>query len=248
MRVLCVNANTTESITQRVGDEMRRTFAATHSGSSIEVIDCTPTFGPSVIMTRLDLSVATHAVVDTAAMHSDFDAIMLAVSFDTGRDALREALSVPVIGMSEASVAMARLAGGKLGYVSIGADITPLYWENLDHCHMQADIAGWETIEAPAAYKTDSFEESDGTVLDACHKLAAKGADVAVLMGAVLAGAAHRIQERSPIPVVDGGAAGALMIRSITDLKLPKPKTGTFAKRTGGDLSGVNERLIALQD
>jgi len=246
MRLLCLNANTTMSITHRVGDEMRRALAS-ESGEPIEVIDCSPTFGTAVIMTRLDLAVACHAVVDAAANNSDVDGIMLAVSFDTGRDALREALSIPVVGMTEASVNMARMTGRRIGYVSIGEDITPLYWENLGHCHLQADCAGWETIEAPAAYQSDTATEADATVIAACDRLAKQGADVVVLLGAVLAGAAHRIQDQCKLPVIDGGGAGALMLRGMVDLQLRKAQTGTFAKKSGSCLSGVSEPLAALQ-
>ena len=41
---------------------------------------------------------------------------------------------------------------------------------------------------------------------------------MAVLLGAVLAGAAHRVQSKCEIPLVDGGAAGALMARTMVEL------------------------------
>ncbi|MFK7942232.1 MAG: aspartate/glutamate racemase family protein, partial [Paracoccaceae bacterium] len=176
MRILCLNANTTEYVTQTVGDEMRATL-----GDNAEVIDATAAFGPAVIKTRLDHAVATHGVVDAAANNPDVDAIMLAVSFDTARDALREALSIPVVGMSEASVAMARMIGGRIGYVSMGADVTPLYYETLGHCDLDRDQAGWEALEAPSAYRPGDKTELDALLAGACTRLADKGADVVVL-------------------------------------------------------------------
>jgi Asp/Glu/hydantoin racemase len=242
MRILCLNANTTQFVTRTVGDEMRATL-----GADAEVVDAMATFGPAVIKTRLDHAVATHGVVDAAARYGNVDAVMLAVSFDTGRDALREALSVPVVGMSEASVAMARMVGGRIGYVSIGASVVALYHETLPHCDLDRDMAGWEALEAPSAYRPGDKSELDRLLLQAFEKLTTKGADVVVLLGAVLAGSARRVQAASPLPVIDGGRAGALMAKAMAELSVPKPRAGTFAEREGGVLSGVSDALAALQ-
>ncbi|MEL7469704.1 MAG: aspartate/glutamate racemase family protein [Pseudomonadota bacterium] len=242
MRILCLNANTTEYVTRTVGDAMRETL-----GDSATVLDATPKFGPIVIKTRLDHAVATHAVVDAAAHHTDVDAIMLAVSFDTGRDALREALSIPVVGMSEASVAMARLVGGRIGYVSMGALVTPLYYETLGHCDLTRDMAGWEALEAPSAYRPGEKSELDALLQGAVQRLADQGADVIVLLGAVLAGSARRAKDKCPLPLIDGGQAGALMARAMVDLGVPKPRTGTYSVRVSDGLQGVSQALSALQ-
>ncbi|MEM9781900.1 MAG: aspartate/glutamate racemase family protein [Pseudomonadota bacterium] len=242
MRILCLNANTTDFVTDTVAEAMRATL-----GPAAEVIAASAPFGPKVIITRLDHAIATHDVVDAAAAHGDVDGIMLAVSFDTGRDALRAALSVPVLGMTEASVAMARMTGGRIGYVSIGAAVTPLYRETLGHCDLDRDLAGWLALEAPSAYRPGDKTELDTLLVGAARDLADQGADVVVLLGAVLAGAARRVQADSPLPLIDGGAAGALMIRAMIDLGAPKPATGSFAKRAGGGLQGVSAALEGLQ-
>ncbi len=243
MRILCLNANTTEFITRVVGDEMRATLNGT-----AEVVDATASFGPAVIKTRLDHAVACHGVVDAAAAHAgSVDAVMLAVSFDTGLAVLREALDVPVVGMSEASVAMARMAGGNIGYISLGESVTPLYHETLGHCDVQRDLAGWEALEVPSAYHQGDRDELDALLGAAAVKLATDGADVVVLLGAVLAGAARRAQASSPVPLIDGGRAGALMARAMIELGLRKPSMGSFAARVSGGLCGVSRSLGALQ-
>lgn len=241
MRLLCLNANTTPFVTRTVSDEMRATL-----GDAVEVIDQTARFGPAVIKSRLDLAVATHGVVDAAAIAPRVDAIVLAVSFDTGRDALREALDCPVVGMSEASVAMARMLGRRIGYVSMGADLTSLYFETLEHCALDRDLAGWEALEAAAAYRAGDKSGVDALITGAVRSLTAKGADVVVLLGAVLAGAARRVQGACMIPVVDGGRAAALTARALIDLGAPKPQSGSYAARAGGGMTGVADALRVL--
>ncbi|MEM7742317.1 MAG: aspartate/glutamate racemase family protein [Pseudomonadota bacterium] len=241
MRILCLNANTTEYVTQTVAAAMRAAL-----GDTAEVVEATARFGPAIIKTRLDNSVATHGIVDAAVSHHGVDAVMLAVSFDTARDALREVLSVPVIGMSEASVAMARMRGARIGYVSLGSATVALYRETLVHCALDHDMAGWETVEAPSAYSPGDKSDVDAALGTACQRLAAQGADVAILLGAVLAGAAERVQEDSPIPVIDGGAAGALMARAMVELAAPKQTVGSFSTASTSSMQGVSDALVAL--
>lgn len=242
-RILCLNANTSRHITETVSAEMRATL-----GPAVEVIECTARFGPDVIRTRIDHAVAMHGIVDAAAAHAGtVDAIMLAVSFDTGRGALREALSVPVVGMSEASVAMARMTGHRLGYVSLGADVKPLYEETLGHCDLDRDRAGWVTLDAPSAYRPGETSELDAMLVGASQSLADAGCDVLVLLGAVLAGAARRLRSQTSIPMIDGGTAGALMAHAMVELGAVSFKA---AKRVGTErrgLSGVSDALSTLQ-
>ncbi|MFK7945876.1 MAG: hypothetical protein AB8B85_23605, partial [Paracoccaceae bacterium] len=73
-------------------------------------------------------------------------------------------------------------------------------------------------------------------------------ADVVVLLGAVLAGAARRVQSASPLPLIDGGRAGALMAKAMAELAAPKPMTGTYAQRAGGGLNEVSQSLATLQN
>ncbi|MEO1459097.1 MAG: aspartate/glutamate racemase family protein, partial [Pseudomonadota bacterium] len=230
MRILCLNANTTEFVTETVAGEMRATL-----GEAAEIVPETAGFGPAVIRTRLDHVVAGHAVVERAAAHAGaVDGIMLAVSFDTALDALRAALPIPVVGMTEASLAMARMLGGRIGYLSMGADVTPLYRDTLGAYDLDRDMAGWRALEAPEAYRPGDKSALDAALGEAAAGLAAEGADVVVLVGAVLAGAARRVQPGAPVPLVDGGRAGALMIRAMVALGAPPRRVGSFAGAAGG--------------
>ncbi len=84
-------------------------------------------------------------------------------------------------------------------------------------------------------------------IVDACETLTEEDVDVVVLLGAVLAGAAHRIQARCQLPVIDGGAAGALIARTMVGLGLPKTMSGSFSMRASGGLTNVSASLANLQ-
>lgn len=238
MRLAVINANTSAHITEIVAAEARATL-----GPSATVTPVTPRFGPKVIHTRLDAAVAAHGVVEAAAnVAAEVDAILLAVSYDTGAAALREALPIPVVGMSEATIAMARLAGGPVGYVVSGARSIPLYRETLAASDPDRDCAGWRAIEAPAIYAPGGGgAAADDAVLEAMRLLADDGAATVVLLGAVLAGAARRLQARAPVRALDGGRCGALMAQALATLGPAPRRDGP-----GGRMIGIDPALAAL--
>lgn len=242
MHLIALNANTTAFVTDTVAAEMRRTL-----GPGVSVSGVTPAFGPAVIRTGFENTVAGHAVLEAAANHAaGADGIVLAVSFDTGLSALREALAIPVVGISEATVAMARMVGGRIGYVSLGLRSTPLYRTVLATYGIERDIAGWRSFDAPSAYAPGDTGPLDATLAGAAAGLAAEGADVVVLLGAVLAGASRRVQDRVPVPVLDGGRCGALMARAMVELGAPKATVGAFAPPEGGTMAGVALELARI--
>ena len=107
MRLLLVNGNTTQAVTDAVCAEARRICAP---GTEIE--GATASFGADIVTTHAGNAVAAHAVLDVLASHTGrYDAAILAISFDSGLAAARELFPVPVIGMTEAAL-LARLRPG----------------------------------------------------------------------------------------------------------------------------------------
>lgn len=211
MRILCLNPNRTAFVTATVAAEMRAVL-----GPSVTVIEATAEFGPDVIRTHLDEAVATHAAVDLAARHAgEVDAVLVAASYDPATEAIRALTGLPVLGISQAAIAFARLIGRRIGYVSAGAVSVPLYRDTLARYGFDGDCADWQVVETPAAYAPGDKTGVDAMLTEAVGRLAANGADVAVLLGAVYAGAARRLGPTSTIPLVDGGLAGAMMINAL---------------------------------
>lgn len=238
MRILCLNPNRTAFVTATVAAEVRALL-----GPGAEVIEATADFGPDVIRSHLDEAVATHAAVDLAARHgAQVDAVLVAASFDPAAEAIRELLGVPVLGISGAAVAMARLIGRRIGYVSAGAVSTPLYRDALARYDVARDRADWQVVETPAAYAPGDKTGVETLVREAVARLAANGADVAVLLGAVYAGLARRLGPASPIPLVDGGMAGALMLEGLVRAgRLAEPRS-----RGTSQFEGTGPELTAL--
>ncbi|TXN10683.1 Asp/Glu racemase, partial [Methylobacterium sp. WL122] len=98
MRILVINPNTTEAVTERVVEHVRRI------APSATIVPATGRFGARYIASRASAAIAAHAALDAyAAFGAECDAVYLACFGDPGLLALREIAPVPVVGMAEAA-------------------------------------------------------------------------------------------------------------------------------------------------
>lgn len=240
MRLLVANANTTEAITEACAAAARRAAAP-----GTEIIPATPRFGAAVISTRAENAIAAHALLELLAGHAGaVDAVVLAVSHDTALDAARQMMPCPVVGMTEAACLTACLLGGRFGLVTFGGVET--YREQIARMGLAARLSG---LRGVAATPPEALADPDGVgaqVLEAIAALVAEGADAVVMGGAGLAGFDRRLQDRAPVPLLDGMACAVRLAEGLVRAALPKPRAGSYAAPAGRATSGLSPGLAAL--
>lgn len=242
MKILLINGNRTQAITDGCVAAAREVAAP-----GTEVIGVTGTFGPQVIGSRSENALAQHGMLDLAAAHAPgCDAVLIAVSMDTGLAALRELLPIPVVGMTEAAALTACTLGGRFAVVTFGRRNVPTYAELIAGYGLASRCVGVEAIDAgPAAALSDP-----DSAVSALAGLAAaaieRGAESILLAGAVAAGWQKGLQARVPVPVVEGIRAGTLLCESLVRLALPRPTIGSYSSPGSRGVSGVSPALARL--
>ncbi len=240
MRILLANANTTEAIT---GACVAAGRAAAAPGT--EIIGATPAFGPRVISTRVENAIAAYAVLETLAAHAGtVDAVVLAVSHDTGLEAARQLMPCPVLGMTEAACLTALTLGGRFAVLTLGLSVAP-YEELVARHGLAARCAAVEGVDATPA---DALRDPEGVqrlLLDAIGKLAAR-ADSVVLAGAALAGMDRVLRPSAALPLLDGIACAVKLAEMLVPLRLPKPSAGSYAAPSGRESVGLSPPLASL--
>ncbi|NMJ41969.1 hydantoin racemase [Roseomonas sp. JC162] len=240
MRLLVANANTTEAITEACAAAAR---AAAAPGT--QIIPATPRFGPAVISSRAENVIAGHALLELLAGHADkVDACLLAVSHDTALEAARQMMPCPVIGMTEAACLVGCMAGGRFGLVTFGGIET--YRELVARHGLSSRLAGLVGVNATPPEAVADPDGVGAKVLAAVADLAAQGADSVVLAGAALAGFDRRLQPSAPVALLDGMACGVRMAEMMVALRLPKPRTGSFAAPAGRASIGLSPALEGI--
>jgi allantoin racemase len=243
MRILVMNANTTDFVTQTAANEARRV-----ASPGTEIVAATADFGAAIVATRSEHAVAEHAAVVIAAKHAPgCDAVVIAVSYDTGLKALREMLDIPVVGMTEASLLTACMLGGPIGLVGFGKRVWPIYRELIESYGLSGRIAGHRILENTAAYKPGDYTALDNELVNASQDLIDKdGAETIFLLGAVMAGVARRIEHRVPVPVLDGMRCAVPQVEALVRVGARKPTTGSYAPPGERATSGLDPALAKM--
>lgn len=240
MRLLVVNANTSDVVTEKVTLEAR---AAAAPGT--DIVSVTGTFGARVIGTRAEHCIGEHSTIALVSRHAgDCDAVVIAVSYDTGLRGARELLSIPVVGMTEAGLLTACMLGGRIGVITFGRRVLPLYHELVASYGLADRIAGWRVLESTAAYARGAHDELDREIAKTANDLVERDlAETVVLTGAVMAGVPRRLQADVPVPVIDCIACAVRQAQLLVDLKLPKPRTGSYAPPSARELIDVDPAI-----
>ena len=238
MRILLINPNTSEFVTERAVTAARAIAELT---TVIEGV--TGQFGAPIINSETDMAVGAHSAVDLAAAHAgEYDAVGLAVSFDTGLAALREMLSIPVAGMAESSIRNASEYGERVALVSFGERTRPLY-ERLALRHLnKSNFAGVRCMEALTVEQmnnADELQERIAVEIDKTRK--ELDCDAIILLATAFAGLSEGMSLE--VPVIDAvvsmireleaAAQNENIARMLTDEAQPQRKL----------MSGVSQSL-----
>lgn len=244
-RLLLINPNTSDSVSELIRAEALRSIAA---GTTVEVL--TAQFGVAYIETRFEALIGAYATAQLAAEHHErFDAVIVAAFGDPGVTGLREVLPVPVIGLTEAALASAHLLGHRISIIAISQRIQAWYREVVEAYGFGSRLASIRALDRPLA--------SIGAVQDehaqALKTLAFKavdedGAEVIVLAGAPLAGLARSLAGKLPVPVVDGVSSAVRHAQSLVALAPGRATQGSFASPPAKPHRGLPPAIAALLD
>lgn len=204
MKLLLINPNTSQSITDLVLAEARKIAAP-----DTELAAVTGRFGGRYVASRATYAIAGHAALDAYAEHGQSaDVVVLACFGDPALMALKEVASQPVVGMAEASCQTAAANGGRFAIVTGGERWGPMLREFVASIGLGDRLATIETV-APtgAAIASDPEKALDLLARACCACVEHHGASSVILGGAGLAGLASRIAARVPVPLIDSLAA-----------------------------------------
>ena len=235
MRILVVNVNTTDSITQAIA---RQAQAAAAPGT--EIIGLTPDFGADSVEGNFESYLAAIAVIDKVMSYDQpFDAVIQAGYGEHGREGLQELLNVPVVDITDAAASTAMYVGRAYSVVTTLDRTVPLIEDRLrlsglwDRC-ASVRASGLAVLE---------LEESPERALEAIVRQAELAvsedrAEVICLGCGGMAGLDEQIRQRTGVPVIDGVSAAVTVAESLVRLGLSTSKVRTYAQPRPKVISG----------
>lgn len=204
MRLLLINPNSSAHITARLAVSARQALVA---GDELSAV--TAASGPRAVRAAADLQLAETSALSLATTHAArHDAIVLAISLDGAAVQLRQQHpNLPVIGMTEAALLTACLRCDRIGLLTLGSAMLPLYRQRVAQVGLVSRVVGYEAPEALDAFDAGAPSVSPSMLVrlvEATERLRQSGAQGIVLAAAVLCGYADALQSRCAMPVFDG--------------------------------------------
>jgi allantoin racemase len=214
VRLLLINPNTSVHITERLAASARSALAA---GDTLTAV--TASRGPAAVRDAAQLREAEGSALALADAHAPaHDAVVLGISLDGAAPRLRARHpELPIVGMTEAALLSACLRSDRIGLLTLGAGLLPLYRERVEEIGLVSRVVAWEGPESARAFAAGTAR-IDAAVLDlladACGRMRQAGAQSVVLAGAVLCGYAPDLAARCALPVFDGVSCAVGLARA----------------------------------
>lgn len=225
MKILVINPNTTASMTTKIGAAARAV-----ARPDTEIVAANSQSGPASIQGFLDVATCVPGLLEEVARHSDVDAIVVACFDDTGVDAVRSLVSVPVLGIGEAAYHAASMVATKFSVITTLSRSVPGLESNLMRYGLSQKCAAVRATDIPVL----KLEEGDPATLAKIKSEIRLAIDEdkaeAIVLGC--AGMADLMAELSAefgLPVIDGVAAGVTFAEALVNNRLSTSKIGAYS-------------------
>jgi allantoin racemase len=244
MKLLVINPNISESVSQLIGEEARR---AASPGTEITLL--TAEFGVAYIETRFEALIGAYAVAELVAEHwHGHDAAIIAAFGDPGVTGIREAVNIPVVGLTEAALMSACLLGNRFSIVAISRRIKAWYREIVEYNGLVGRLASIRSLDQPLRDIGRVQDDHARQLKDLCASAVEEdGADVIILAGAPLAGLARAMKGEIHVPVVDGVSSAVRHAETLASLQPGIARAGSFAPpptKPNAGLSASMQKLL----
>jgi allantoin racemase len=199
-RILLINPNTSESITQTLVAEARRIV-----GDRAEIEGVTAPFGSASLECRAELVVAAHAVLTAIAARTNYDAVVIGAFGDPGLEAAQDIAEAPAFGLGRSGLGAAVAGGRRFAIVTIGAQMRSEIERTVAALGLSNQLVATRFLKGAVldvAKDRAAFSNALVALANACVE--ENGAQAILLGGAPFAGMSADLAGRIVVPVFDG--------------------------------------------
>jgi allantoin racemase len=225
MKILVINPNTTTSMTDKIAKAARAV-----ARPDTEIVAASSQDGPASIQGFLDVATCVPGLLNEVVQHKEVDAIVIACFDDTGLDAVRSLVSVPVLGIGEAAYHAASMIANKFSVITTLSRSVPGLENNLLRYGLAQKCACVRATEIPVL----KLEEGDPATLDKIRleihaSINEDKAEAIVLGCAGMADLMAQLSEEFGLPVIDGVSAGVTFAEALVNNSLRTSKIGAYS-------------------
>jgi allantoin racemase len=212
VRILVINPNTTQAMTDEIGHVARASAAP---GTEIDCVS--PESGPRSIEGHADEVLAAYNTLDVVARtRGEYDGYVIACFGDPAIAACREIADVPVVGIAEAAFHMASLVAYKWSIVTVLPRVKPFMEEVVHRNGMDGRCASIRCTPLTVLEIEADIERTKRMMLEEARDAIANDGAEAILLGCAGLGPIDKtMQEALGVPVFDGTACAVKLLEGL---------------------------------
>jgi allantoin racemase len=240
MRLLLLNPNTSEAVTERLAATARPAAAA-----GTQIVPLTASRGVPFIASRAEAQIAGAIALEMLAEHRGrYDAAIIAAFADPGLLGARELFDVPIVGLAEAAMLSACMLGRRFSIVTFTTAMGPWFRECVDMHGLGGRCASIRMLDEAFTSMANVQEEKEEKLVALANRAVMEDeADVVILAGAPLSGLAARVRHLIPVPLVEQTIAAVKQAETLVALSPIKATRGTFRRPSAKSSSGLASSL-----
>jgi allantoin racemase len=186
--------------------------------------------GPALFDSYHDFLLAEIGIFEAglSAQEDGYDAVCIDTMSDSGVNALRSVLDIPVIGPARASYLMALLLGNSFGVLTQWDPWKKAYVKTLQEYGLRDRCVSIRSINMPPDLKNLLGGKQDVVfpkLVDEGMKCVEDGADVICLGSTTMHEAAEHLNENLPVPVINPGPLTYKLAESLIALGVSHSRT-----------------------
>ena len=228
MKILVINPNSAETVTAAIMESARRAASA-----GTELVGVTTKGGTrnidSAFGDYMSGGFMIRTCLDAVPLHRP-DAVVLAGFGRVGIDALKEALAIPVVSISEASMAIACLLGHRFTTLTMLQQFIPYQQDLVRYYGFEAKCASVRAINVNVEECVTNRAKTMAELREQITRIVSEDrAEVVILACAGLCGYDLELSRLAGVPVLDPVAVGVKVAESLVSLGLSHSKIRKFA-------------------
>lgn len=228
MKLKIINPNTTESMTEKIGQCAR---AVAEQGTRISAVS--PRMGPASIESHYDEALSVPGILDEilAGEQEGVDGYVIACFGDPGLYAAREVARGPVIGIAEAAMHMASMVGSSFSVVTTLARTCNIAWHLAERYGMKRFCSNVRACDLPVLDLERPGSDARRIITEACRRALVEDRSECIVLGcAGMTDLCDEIADAIGAPVIDGVTCAVKLAESLVAVRLATSKRGDWAR------------------
>ena len=229
VRISIVNPNGTDAMTDGFDGAARAA-----AGPDVEIVTTTTQGAPEAIEGPFDGAMAVPLMLKEMVRQENAgaDAHVIACFDDTGLDAARAVLSRPVIGIGEAAMHMAIIAGHSFSIVTTLKRSVPVLEDNVRRYGFAEKCRSVTASDIPVLALHDPESGATDAISAHIESALSLGAEAIILGCAGMSDFAATLQHRYGVPVIEGVSAAVSLAEAACRCGLSTSRAGVWARPT----------------